>query len=78
MEEVDDNEVFGRRAMDKVLARLATRTTADINQSGSMPAIVILGDNNTVCLGDAFVELLKQRAKEAPPVITAAPEPPTA
>jgi hypothetical protein len=26
-----------------------------------MPAIVILGDNNTVCLGDAFVDLLKQR-----------------
>lgn len=47
--------------MDKVLAGLASRTTADIEQNSAMPAIVILGDNNTVCLGDAFVELLKQR-----------------
>jgi hypothetical protein len=64
----EEDAPLGRRAMDKFLARLASRTTADIDQAGAMPAIVILGDNNTVCLGDAFLELLKHmRSAETPP-----------
>lgn len=56
-----EDESFGRRAIDKLMARLASRTTADIDQAGATPAIVILGDNNVVCLGDAFVEMLQRR-----------------
>lgn len=69
-----DDEAFGRRAMDKVLAQLAGRTTADIDQAGAMPAIVILGDNNTLCLGDAFIELLRLKLKADEKL--AAPPPP--
>jgi hypothetical protein len=62
------DDATGRRAIDKLLTRLATtRTTADIDQTGAMPAIVILGDNNTVCLGDAFLELLRQRQEAKTP-----------
>lgn len=63
------DDAMGRRAVDKLLARLATRTTADIDQTGARPAIVILGDNNTVCLGDTFLELLKQQQEAKAPQV---------
>lgn len=56
-EQLENDEWAGRRAIDKLLAKLATRTAGDIAQQGATPAIVIQGDvhiggNNIICFGD--------------------------